>query len=122
MVQHLYPNFLTDPREYKLSEKFWNDLWKDLTKEAGVAKGWKSPWLAAPLPDGDPIFSAVSQSQRRGVHVIQHAPTSNEVEIVSWQDRFGEKGEDEVIDQLVISCAFAQESPPHPLPSIPSWS
>ena len=110
MVQHLYPNFLTDPQEYKRSEEFWNDLWKDLIKETGVAKDWKSPWLAAPLPDGDPMFSAVSQAQRRGVHVIQHMPTSEDLEIVWWQDKFGEEGVDAVIDQLVISCALSSES------------
>jgi hypothetical protein len=121
MVQHLYPNFLTDAHEYKLAQKFWNDLWKDLTKEVGVAKDWKSPWLAAPLPDGDPIFSAISQAQRRGVHVIQHAPTSDEVEIVSWQDRFGDDDEDEAIDQLVISCALSQESAARARALIRAW-
>ncbi len=121
MVQHLYPNFLTDAREYKLSEKFWKELWDDLMKEASVVKEWKSPWLGAPLPDGDPIFSAVSQAQRRGVHIIQHAATSAEVEIVSWQDQFGEEGVDDIIDQLVISCALSKESVAQARALIQSW-
>jgi hypothetical protein len=121
MVQHLYPNFLTEEREYKLSEKFWRNLWKEVVKEAGAAKEWKSPWLGAPLRDGDPIFSAVSQAQGRAVHVVQHAPTSGSVEIVWWQDKFGEEGVDQVIDQLVISCALSQETASRARALVWSW-
>jgi hypothetical protein len=37
-------------------------------------------------------------------------PTSEDLEIVWWQDKFGEEGVDAVIDQLVISCALSSES------------
>src|SRR5260370_38299993 len=96
MVQHLYPNFLTDPQEYKRSEEFWNDLWKDLIKETGVAKDWKSLWLVAPLPDGDPMFSAVPQAQRRGVHVNRHMPTSEGLELAWCEGYFASEGMDVV--------------------------
>ena len=56
------------------------------------------------------MFSAVSAELRRGVHVNQHAPTSADVELVWWLDRFGEEGIDEVVDQLVISCALSREA------------
>src|SRR5881396_1945353 len=103
MVQHLYSNFLSDPREYARAEKFWQDLWEDLIRAAGVTE-WESPWLGAPLRDGNPIFSAISHSRGRGVHVIQHAPTSEDVELVWWLDKFGEERIDQIVYQLVISC------------------
>ncbi len=121
MVQHLYPNFLTDARVYALSEELWDNLWKEVMRVEGLARDWKSPWLGTPLADGDPIFSAVSQAQRRGVHVIQHAPTSDNVEIVSWQDKFGEEGVDEIIDQLVIACTLSREATAQARELLQSW-
>ena len=120
MVQHLYSNFLSDPREYELSEKFWQDLWKDLVKTADL-KEWKSPWLGAPLRDGNPIFSALSHSRGRAVHVIQHAPTSEHMELVWWLDKFGEEREERIIDQLVISCALSREAATQAQKLIRSW-
>src|SRR5438128_2276394 len=100
MIHHIHEDFLKGPQQYKQAVRYWRDLWERLVIEAGVADKWRHPWLAAPLQDGDPIFSAVSDSERRGVRVIQHAPTSDEVELVWWTDQFGEKGIDEIVTQL----------------------
>src|ERR1700730_13122288 len=109
MVQHLYSNFLSDSQAYELSEKFWKNLWKDLSRTADLTE-WKSPWMGAPLRDGNPIFCFIFHSQGRGVHVIQHAPTAEKVELVWWLHKFGEEGIDEIVDQLVISCALSAEA------------
>jgi hypothetical protein len=110
MVQHIDRDFLTDPAQYRHAEQYWKELWRRLVNRAGVAEKWQSPWLGAPLRDGNPMFSAVSVEQHRGVHVIQHAPTVDDTELVWWIDRFGEEGIDEVVDQLVISCALSVEA------------
>jgi hypothetical protein len=110
MVQHIDKEFLTRSIQYRHAEQYWQALWGRLLNRAGVAEKWRHPWLGTPLADGNPIFSAVSAEMRRGVHIIQHAPTTEVVEMVWWLDRFGEEGIDEVIDQLVISCALSQEA------------
>jgi hypothetical protein len=110
MVRHITADFLTNPRQYQRAERYWRELWDRLGRETGVAEQWRTPWLATPLRDGDPIFSAVSTALRRGVHIIQHAPTCDAVELEAWVDRFGEQDKDEVIEQLVISCALSEEA------------
>jgi hypothetical protein len=121
MVQHIDKAFLTDPKQYRHAEQYWEELWDRLVTRAGVAEKWQHPWLGAPLRDGNPMFSAVSAALRRGVHVIQHAPTSEDLELVWWLDRFGEEGIDEVVDQLVISCALSRESADQAYELMWSW-
>jgi hypothetical protein len=110
MVQHIDKDFLTDQEQYRHAEQYWEELWRRLVSRAGVTEKWQHPWLGAPLGDGNPMFSAVSAELHRGVHVIQHAPTSEDVELVWWLDRFGEEGIDEMVDQLVVSCALSREA------------
>lgn len=121
MVQHIDKEFLTDPRQYRHAEQYWEQLWKRLVSQAGAAEKWQHPWLGAPLRDGNPMFSAVSAELRRGVHVNQHAPTSADVELVWWLDRFGEEGIDAVVDQLVISCALSREAAEQAYELMESW-
>jgi hypothetical protein len=121
MVQHIDRDFLTDPRQYRHAEQYWAELWSRVVSKSGAAERWQHPWLGAPLGDGNPMFSAVSPDLRRGVHVIQHAPTSDDVELVWWLDRFGEEGIDEVVDQLVISCALSREAAEQASELIGSW-
>lgn len=110
MVQHIDSDFLTDHEQYRHAEQYWEELWRRLMSQAGPGEKWQHPWLGAPVRDGNPMFSAMSAELRRGVHVIQHAPTAEDVELVWWRDRFGEEGLDEVVDQLVISCALSREA------------
>ena len=68
MVQHLFPHFLGDPVEYAKAEAYWRDLWEEVARFAGQQWEWRQPWLrttyadGTPFRDGDPIFSAWSQS------------------------------------------------------------
>ena len=121
MVQHIDEDFLEDEQQYRHAEGFWRELWERLVREAGVTEHWQSPWLGAPLRDGDPIFSAVATALGRGVHIIQHEPTRDEMELVWWVDRFGEEGVDAMIDQLVISCALSVEAAARAYQLISSW-
>jgi hypothetical protein len=121
MVEHLYADFLKNKQEYRRAERFWEALWEELVNAAGVAEKWQHPWLGADLQDGDPMFSAVSPMQGRGVHIIQHAPTSDQLELVYWVDKFGEEGIDDVIYQLVISCALSREAAAQASALLWSW-
>jgi len=114
-------SFLKDMRQYQRAERYWRELWDELVHEEGVARLWKAPWLAAPLRDGNPMFSAMAPGLRRGVHIIQHEPTSNALELEAWVDRFGEEGKDKVIEQLVISCALSEKTSAHARRLLRSW-
>ncbi len=111
MAQHLYPNFLSDPEQYKLSVEHWERLWSRTVPSERVAGRWKYPWLSTGSPsiqDGNPIFSAFSQMKRRGIRIIQHEPTEPNVEIQVWLDRFGGSVSDPgSIEELVICCALS---------------
>jgi hypothetical protein len=121
MVRHIAADFLKDARRYRQAERYWHGLWDELVGELGVTEQWRTPWLGAPLRDGDPMFSAVSPALRRGVHVIQHEPTAEGLELEAWVDRFGEEGKDEVIEQLVISCALSEEAAARAQQLLRSW-
>lgn len=111
MVDHLYSNFLDDPRLYSLSEAYWQTLWMGISHHERSRFGWQQPWFQ-PLPpklgQGNPIFTAVSPTLRRGIRVIQHEPTVDSLEIQAWTDSFGGPITDpESIKELVISCALS---------------
>ena len=59
------------------------------------------------MRDGNPIFSAVSPTLRRAVRIIQHEPSSDELELEYWLHTF--QG-DEAISELVISCALSEQA------------
>lgn len=109
MVEHLFANFLNDEGVYRNAERYWIDLWESIDED--VRKGWSQPWFQ-PLPpsisEGNPIFSAVSLRLRRGIRIIQSAPTEKGLEFVAYPDTFGGSASDpETIHELVISCALS---------------
>ena len=71
-----------------------------------------------PMRDGNPIFSAVSPTLRRAVRIIQHEPSSDELELEHWLDTF--QG-DEPISELVISCALSEQVQEKAAGLIRSW-
>ena len=61
MSHILFPRFLTDPDEYRLAERYWEDLWSRIDPLDRAASNWTYPWLGTGSPtikDGNPIFSA----------------------------------------------------------------
>jgi hypothetical protein len=125
MIEHLYANFLNDPREYALSEQHWINLWNQLEPHCRTDKGWHQPWFE-PLPPslgaGNPIFTAVSPVLRRGIRVIQHQPTETSLEIQAWLDFFGGSSDDvDRIEEIVISCALSDSASRAALSLMKPW-
>ena len=114
MVDHLYPNFLHDGRQYRLAEEHWLGLWQRVDPPARERFAWQQPWfqpLSRSLGEGNPIFSAVSPMLRRGIRLIQHAPTEPGLEIQAWLGSFGDNRSDaNRIEELVISCALSDQA------------
>ncbi len=113
MITHLFPDFLKDDGVYLEVAQFWIDLWESIG--ANNRFGWNQPWFQ-PLPpaigQGNPIFSAVSPRRRRGIRIIQAAPSERGLEFVAYPDTFGGSIFDpDTIHELVISCT-CQTSPP----------
>jgi len=111
-MPHLFRNFLNDESDYVQSEAVWADLWAAAPEHERLARGWRSPWFAPQPPkDGNPIFSAVSEIQRRGLRIIQFEPSSQAVELDFWTDTFGGTLTDPLaIRELVIACALSTGS------------
>jgi hypothetical protein len=125
MIKHLYKNFLNSIEEYRASEDFWRDRWQREGFPADQRLGWSYPWISTGSPDfldGNPIFSAFSPSQRRGVRIIQHEPTSRKLEIQAWPDFVGGRYYDpDAIQELVISCALSEAAADWALALVRPW-
>ncbi len=124
MVQHLCKSFLTDAAEYESAQARWRQLWERLVVTEKREAEWQVPWFVpefvngTPMRDGNPIFSAVSPTLRRGVRIIQHEPTTDQLELDYWLDTFGS---DETISELVISCALSDQAEQRASNLIRAW-
>ena len=111
MVSILFPKFLIDPEQYRLSERYWEDLWSRIDFFDRVSFEWTYPWLGTGSPDikdGNPIFSAYSPVLGRGLRVIQEEPIHTVLDIQAWLDTFGGDIIDpDRIHELVISCTLS---------------
>jgi len=111
MITHIHQNFLNDETEYQRAETYWDQLWTRIDPLPKRAFGWVTPWVGTGSPsllDGNPIFSAYSLRLRKGIRVIQHAPTEDQLELAFWLDTFGGPVTDpESIRELVIACALS---------------
>ena len=125
MVNNLFPNFLVDPEQYGLSERFWVDLWTQIDPFVRERSEWTYSWLGTGSPDikdGNPIFSACSPVLRRGIRVIQQEPIEPGLDIQVWLDTFGGDITDpERIDELVISCVLSDVASQIALSLMTSW-
>lgn len=115
MVEHLFASFLEDRSQYAGSVRRWLELWNGTDAAARRRDHWTTPWLSTTeedgLGDGNPIFSAWSPKQRRGIRVIQHVPTRDIAELAWWLDTFaGPIRNPDCVEELVIACAMSLES------------
>jgi hypothetical protein len=114
MAKLLFPQFLSDVGQYEQAEAYWREMWAAVVSLAGRAHEWRSPWLdnrfgdGSPCRDGNPIFSAVNDREKRGVQILQYQHTApDEVDLDWWLDFFGEKTEPTSIQKLVVSCVLS---------------
>lgn len=106
----LFPHFLSDASEYEKCRQFWADLWDDIAIPGKAEHNWRTDWVSTGGPnirDGNPIFSAVSTQEAKGIRVIQDAPHPDSPEFTFWQDTVGgEITDPEAVDELVIACVL----------------
>jgi hypothetical protein len=125
VVNNLFPQFLIDPQQYGLSERFWVDLWDQIAPFERARYEWSRPWLgtgSSDIRDGNPIFSAYSPVLGRGVRVIQEEPIGCELDIRVWLDTFGgDIVETDRTHELVISCALSAVASEIARSLISSW-
>lgn len=114
MTPHLYADFLENEHSYESSLCEWRNVWRRVQASMPHKTLWQEPWVHTGSPmirDGNPIFSAFSPLEHRGLRIIQHPPTTNDIELRFWLDTFGGSLTDPTsIQELVISCALSDES------------
>ena len=117
------PKFLIDPEQYRLSERYWEDLWSQIDFFDRASFEWTDPWLGTGSPDikdGNPIFSAYSPVLGRGLRVIQEEPIHTMLDMQAWLDTFGgDITEPDRIHELVISCTLSDVVQTRPLSHVP---
>ena len=125
MVKNLFENFLDDPLQYRMSEEYWNNVWQDVVGASGVFDDWQTPWLgtgSTTIKDGNPIFSAISPTLRRGIRIVQQEPLDPGLDFQVWLDTFGGRAADpESINELVIACVLSDVAAYHARMSMITW-
>ena len=125
MINNLFPKFLEDLEQYRLSERHWQDLWGRTDPFDRETYRWTHPWVGTGSPDirdGNPIFSAYSPVLGRGVRVIQSEPVGSRLDIQAWLDVFGGDITDpDRIVELVISCTLSDAASKIALSLISPW-
>ena len=111
-MSHLFENFMTDASAYANAESYWLALWNSIPEFERMLDNWRTNWFTPQLPrDANPIFSAVSENQKKGIRIIQYEPTSGGMEFDCWLDTFGGPPTDpKAIRELVIACALSDDS------------
>ena len=116
MVNHLHSTFLDNSKEYKDCEQFWERLCSEVIKEKSPVTDWK-PWLTTtfadgtPFGDGNPICNLMSPSTHKGVRIIQHPASSDELVLSGFTETFGHAPEeDQYVIELVVVCELSIES------------
>jgi len=119
----LFPSFLRDESEYAGAESHWRDQWNSISEFERTVKGWKAGWFPPqPFKDANPIFSAVSEKDRKGLRIVQYESTSSNVEFDFWLDSFGgDAASPGAIRELVIACALSVESSQLAVERMASW-
>lgn len=103
MPQWLFPNSLADPQVYADARRHWLDLWRSVDS----ARRWRTPWVENSIPDGNPIFTAASES--RGVRIIQEDPRDpDDIDLDWWLD----SAEEPPLAELVVACCPSVENTP----------
>ncbi len=127
-AQHLFERFLEDPQVYDAARLEWVRVWEAVDPALRAVAGWQHPWCTrtyadgTPIRDGNPIFSAMSATQRKAVRIVQFPPATDEPELTYWLDTFGGDALDpDAITELVISCAFSREVLPEVSRLISEW-
>jgi hypothetical protein len=122
-MNHLFPNFLTDETEYAQAEAFWADLWERTSPFERARSFWRPNWFVPQPPkDANPIFTAVSDVQKKGIRIIQYEATLDGIELDFWIDTFGGAPTDPAaIRELVIACALSTEASHVAFKLMSSW-
>lgn len=122
-MSHLCSRFLADEAEYARAEAFWAKLWDEIPSNARHNGQWRPGWFETrSIKDGNPIFTAISERERKAIRVIQYEPTCHEAEIDFWLDTFGgDATESQAIRELVIACALSTETAETARKLMASW-
>ena len=122
-MQYLFPNFLANESEYAQAEAYWAQIWASIPRVDSINDGWRDGWFTSQAPkDGNPIFTAISDAQKKAIRVIQYEPTVDTIELDFWIDTYGGSLIEPVsVRELVIACALSSEAAQRALKLMSSW-
>jgi hypothetical protein len=104
---------LNNKAAYRQAVRHWKTVWAEVQPLATTEHPWTVPWMANPERDGNPIFTAVCRSQRRGVRIIHEPrPDAEEVDLDWWVDSFGDKNDPNAIPTPTRSAHWSSPVAP----------
>ncbi|HEV2992585.1 MAG TPA: hypothetical protein VG759_29405 [Candidatus Angelobacter sp.] len=116
MVHRLFENFLDSIECYRAAERYWEELFVDVTRSTGQTGEWRR-WLSQAYADGtrfeldgNPIFDGYSPKLNRAFRIMQHLPVGDQLEIAAWLKTYEEEYSDLPREELVINLSLSQES------------
>jgi hypothetical protein len=122
MTHWLFPDLLNDSAIFVKAQRYWATLWAEVQGTLQAEASWSTPWMLNPCPDGNPIFTAVCRSLRRGVRIIHEGPPdAAEPDLDWWLDYFGDKKDPDAIHELVIACCPSAENTPRIKQLLKQW-
>jgi hypothetical protein len=127
MVKKLLEDFLDSPESYKRAEDLWEKSIDGLAAslhQKGQWKRWIPRHFANGTPmelDGNPIYDARNDGLMRAFRIIQHAPMSDDLEIVGWISACEEEYAELPRHELVINMSLSEESLSEALEILRMW-
>jgi len=111
MDRYRYVSFLSSASEYEASEQFWNALFVGVFPDESRLKKWVTQFGAllgngTVLKDGNPIFSAQSDDDKKYIRIVQLEPKEDEKNFLAWMKYDSE----ECFSELTISCAICNRT------------
>ena len=111
MARWIHPDFQSSEAAYDAAQSHWERVWREVLRATSCEWVWAHPWMNNPIPDGNPIFTAVCHSLDRGVRIIQEPPgDADDIDLDWWIDYFGDREEPDAVRELVIACCPSAEN------------
>ena len=115
MVKYIHKDFLSDREHFDAAVGYWRVLCRNVLREHGQEGSWQ-PFFgihrdtSQMIVEEGSIYSLHSERQHKAVNIEQHLPKSEDVEISTMTDTFGEDVLPQPILILTIWCALSEES------------
>ena len=116
MVEHLWTDFLVNPRSYEAAQATWLDVVERIASLSGDASEWQAyvPRTYGGVKPIDleelPIIDRWSHALGRAFQVLQHVPVDDKISFAAWVNSEPEAWTALPRIELVMNLALSKEA------------